>query len=68
MSKSDIIARAVKQTQSYEEFTKVLADEYNNRFKEDSITKVSISPRMKGSEFVCVSDKILIDMLFILSI
>jgi len=39
MSKSDIIARAVKQTQSYEEFTKVLADEYNNRFKEDSITK-----------------------------
>ena len=50
MSKSDIIARAVKQTQSYEEFTKVLADEYNNRFKEDSITKVSISPRMKGSE------------------
>ena len=50
MSKSDIIARAVKQTQSYEEFTKVLADEYNNRFKEDSITKVSKSPTMKGSE------------------
>ena len=42
MSKSDFMARAVKETQSYEEFTKLLADEYNNKFKEDSVTKVSI--------------------------
>ena len=39
ISKSDFIARAAKETRSFEEFTKVIADEADN-INKNSISKV----------------------------